>query len=44
MKLLKKRNEKIEQIKSDIKNVRIFKLLETDILPNGDLAIDDRSS
>jgi DNA polymerase (family 10) len=41
--ILKKRNEKIEQLKSDIKNVRMFKLLETDILPNGDLAIDKKS-
>ncbi|HUD09825.1 MAG TPA: hypothetical protein VMR77_03415 [Patescibacteria group bacterium] len=40
--LLQKRNEKIEQIKSGIKNVRIFKLLETDILPNGSLAIDNK--
>ncbi|MGA2967566.1 MAG: DNA polymerase/3'-5' exonuclease PolX [Candidatus Levyibacteriota bacterium] len=40
--ILQKRNEKIEQIKSDIKNVRIFKLLETDILPNGSLAIDNK--
>ena len=40
--ILQKRDEKIEQLKSDIKNVRIFKLLETDILPNGDLAIDNR--
>jgi DNA polymerase (family 10) len=41
--ILRKRDEKIEQIKSNIKDVRIFKLLETDILPNGDLAIDNRS-
>jgi DNA polymerase (family X) len=41
--ILQKRNEKIEQIKSEIKNVRIFKLLETDILPNGTLAIDNKS-
>jgi DNA polymerase (family 10) len=41
--ILQKRDEKIEQLNTDIKNVRIFKLLETDILPNGDLAIDDRS-
>jgi DNA polymerase (family 10) len=41
--ILKKRNEKIEQIKSNIKDVRIFKLLETDILPNGELAIDSKS-
>ena len=41
--LLKKRDEKIEQLKSSSKYVRIFKLLETDILPNGDIAIDDKS-
>ena len=41
--ILKKRDEKIEQIKSNIKDVRIFKLLETDILPNGELAIDSKS-
>jgi DNA polymerase (family 10) len=40
--ILKKRSGKLEQLKSDIKNVRIFKLLETDILPNGDLAIDNK--
>ena len=41
--ILQKRNETIEQIKSNIKSVRIFKLLETDILPNGELAINNRS-
>lgn len=41
--LLKKRDEKIEQLKSVNKYVRIFKLLEVDILPSGDLAIDDKS-
>ncbi len=41
--ILKKRDENIEQIKSNTKDVRIFKLLETDILSNGDLAIDDKS-
>jgi len=41
--ILQKRDEKIEQIKSDIKDVRIFKLLETDILPDGSLAIDNKS-
>jgi len=41
--LLKKRDEKIEQLKSVNKYVRIIKLLEVDILPNGDLAIDDKS-
>ncbi len=41
--ILKKRDENIEQIKSSIKGVRIFKLLEIDILPNGELAIDNDS-
>jgi len=41
--LLQKRDEKIEQIKSETKNVHIFKLLETDILPNGNLAIDNKA-
>ncbi len=41
--LIAKRNENIEQIKSKIKSVRIIKLLETDILVNGDLAIDSKS-
>ena len=41
--LLKKRDEKIEQFKSVNKYVRIFKLLEVDILPSGDLAIDNKS-
>lgn len=41
--LLKKRDIKIEQLKSRTKSVRIFKLLETDILPDGNLAIDDKS-
>jgi len=41
--LLQKRNEKIEQLKSSNKYVRIIKLLEIDILPTGELAIDDKS-
>jgi DNA polymerase (family 10) len=41
--ILKKRDQKIEQLKSDTKNVRIFKLLEIDILPSGKLAVDDKS-
>ena len=41
--ILKKRDVKIEQIKSNNKNVRIIKLLETDILPSGELALDDKS-
>lgn len=41
--LLKRRTLKIEQIMSDNKDVRILKLLEIDILPSGNLAIDDKS-
>jgi DNA polymerase (family 10) len=41
--ILQKRNEKIEQLKSNTKDVRIFKLLEIDIMPNGDLAIDNKA-
>jgi len=41
--ILRKRDEKIEQIKSNNKSVRIFKMLEIDILPSGKLAIDDKS-
>lgn len=41
--LISKRNEAIEHILSSNKDVRIFKLLETDILPNGSLAIDSKS-
>lgn len=42
-KIIKKRDDKIEQLKSESKSVRIFKLLEVDILPNGNLALDDKS-
>lgn len=41
--LINKRNEKIEQLNSTNKYVRIIKLLEIDILPNGSLAIDKNS-
>lgn len=41
--IIMRRNEYIEQIKSDIKNVRIIKLLEIDILVDGNLAIDDKT-
>ncbi len=41
--ILKKRKEKIEQLKSNNKHVRIVNLLETDILVNGDLAIDTKA-
>lgn len=42
-KLLIERDEAIEHIKSGNKNVRIIKMLEVDILPNGDLSIDNKS-
>jgi DNA polymerase (family X) len=41
--LISRRNEAIEHIKSSINDVRIFKMLEVDILPNGELAIDNKS-
>lgn len=39
--ILLKRSKKIEQLKTSTKNLRIFSLLETDILPNGNLAISN---
>lgn len=42
-KILKKRDSYIEQLKSSNIGVRIFKLLEVDILPNGKLALEDKS-
>jgi DNA polymerase (family 10) len=41
--ILKKRQVFIEQLKSSNKTVRIISLLETDILANGELAIDERA-
>jgi len=41
--ILAKRNEYIEQLKESNKNIRIINLLEIDILPNGNLAIDEKS-
>lgn len=40
--ILTKRNDIIEQLKSNNKSVRIINLLETDILANGELAIDNK--
>ncbi len=40
--LLSARLDKIEQLRASNKNVRILNLLEIDILPNGDLALDDK--
>ena len=39
--IMKKRQEYIEHIKESIKGIRVFNLLETDILANGELAIDE---
>lgn len=39
--LIKKRTEKIEQIKSSERKIRILNLLEVDILANGQLSIPD---
>ena len=41
--ILAKRKEKIEHLKSNSKNIHILNLLETDILVNGDLAIDENA-
>jgi len=41
--ILKKRKEYIEKLKLKYKSIRIINLLETDILPSGDLAIDENS-
>jgi len=41
--IISKRNEYIEQITQSIKSVRIIKLLEIDILTNGELAVDNKS-
>ncbi len=40
--LISRRNEIIDQINSSNRNIRILKLLEVDILSNGDLAISDK--
>lgn len=41
--IISRRNEIIEQKNKSIKDVRIFKLLEVDILPNGKLPIDNKT-
>lgn len=40
--IMKKRNNKIEQLKKSTKDVRIINMLEVDILPDGNLAMSDR--
>jgi DNA polymerase (family 10) len=39
--IMEKRKDKIEQLKLSTKGIRVINLLELDILPNGDLAIDE---
>ncbi len=41
--ILKKREEKINKLRESNKSVRIINLLETDILPSGEVAIDDKA-
>jgi DNA polymerase (family 10) len=41
--ILSRRKTYIDQIKESNKNIHIINLLEIDILPSGDLAIDDKS-
>jgi len=41
--LIKSRNNEIDHILSNTKSIRVLKLLEVDILPSGDLAIDDKA-
>lgn len=41
--ILVKRREYIEQLKEGNKNIRVLSLLETDILANGELAVDDKT-
>lgn len=41
--ILAKRKEYIEQLKESNKNIQIISLLETDILANGGLAVDDKT-
>ncbi|MBI2034204.1 MAG: hypothetical protein HYT11_00555, partial [Candidatus Levybacteria bacterium] len=42
-KIIEKRSKLIEQVKLNNKSLHIFSLLEIDILPNGDLALDNKS-
>lgn len=41
--ILEKRNKEIEHLRMNNKNVRIFSMLEVDILANGRLALDDEA-
>lgn len=41
--ILKKRRESIEKLRDKIKGIHIINLMETDILPNGDRALDEKA-
>lgn len=41
--LIQKRNDKIDQLQLSNKNIRIIKLLEIDVLVDGNMAIDNKS-
>ncbi len=41
--ILEKRKKKIEQIIASNKSIRVLNMLEVDILPSGELAIDDKA-
>ena len=41
MSLVESRSKKIQEFNKSNKSIRVFNLLEVDILPNGDLALDD---
>jgi DNA polymerase (family 10) len=41
--LIKRRNEEIDKVQSKHKNIKIFKGMETDILPTGELALPEEA-
>ena len=44
LRLIEKRNKEIDHVQKDNKSIRIFKMLEVDILSNGNLAINDEAA
>ena len=44
LRLIDKRNKEIEHIQKSNKNIRIFKMLEVDIMANGGIAISDNAA
>ncbi len=41
--IMARRKDKIDQLHSSNKNIRVLNMLELDILPSGDLALDDKA-